>query len=42
LILTFSRHRVKPAEKFLTIEYGKEHKFTEEYIDLTRDFYLKF
>jgi len=42
LILTFSRHRLKPAEKFLTIEYGKVHKFTEEYINLTRDFYLKF
>lgn len=42
LILTFSRHRVKPFERFLTIEHGKRHEFTEEYISLTRDFYLKF
>jgi tRNA1Val (adenine37-N6)-methyltransferase len=42
LILTFGRERVRPMEKFLTIEYGKRHEFTEEYIDLTKDFYLKF
>jgi tRNA1Val (adenine37-N6)-methyltransferase len=42
LILTFSSHRVKPLERFLTIEHGKRHEFTEEYISLTRDFYLKF
>ncbi|MCJ7446885.1 MAG: methyltransferase [Bacteroidales bacterium] len=42
LIMTFSRYRKKPAEKFLTIERGKRHEFTEEYINLTRDFYLKF
>jgi tRNA1Val (adenine37-N6)-methyltransferase len=42
LILTFSRHKQKAAEKFLTIERGKRHEFTEEYINLTKDFYLKF
>lgn len=42
LILAFSRKRLKPAERFLTIEYGKRHEFTEEYINLTKDFYLKF
>jgi tRNA1Val (adenine37-N6)-methyltransferase len=42
LILTFSRIQKKPVERFLTIEYGKRHEFTEEYIDLTKDFYLKF
>jgi tRNA1Val (adenine37-N6)-methyltransferase len=42
LLLTFSRHRLKPTEKFLTIEHGKRHEFTEEYINLTKDFYLKF
>jgi tRNA1Val (adenine37-N6)-methyltransferase len=42
LILTFSRQRLRPTEKFLTIEHGKRHEFTEEYIDLTKDFYLKF
>lgn len=42
LILTFSRERVKASEKFLTIEYGKRHEFTEDYKALTKDFYLKF
>jgi tRNA1Val (adenine37-N6)-methyltransferase len=41
LILTFSRIRKKPVERFLTIEHGR-HQFTEEYINLTKDFYLKF
>jgi tRNA1Val (adenine37-N6)-methyltransferase len=42
LILTFSRQRLKTTEKFLTIEQGKRHEFTEEYINLTKEFYLKF
>jgi|ERR1035437_6424289 tRNA1Val (adenine37-N6)-methyltransferase len=42
LILTFSRIKKKPVEKFLTIELGKRHEFTEEYINLTKEFYLKF
>jgi tRNA1Val (adenine37-N6)-methyltransferase len=42
LILTFSRFQKKPGEKFLTIERGSRHEFTEEYINLTKDFYLKF
>ncbi len=42
LILTFSRQRLKTSEKFLTIEHGKRHEFTEEYINLTKEFYLKF
>jgi tRNA1Val (adenine37-N6)-methyltransferase len=42
LILGFTRKRTKPAERFLTIEKGKRHEFTEEYINLTKDFYLKF
>jgi tRNA1Val (adenine37-N6)-methyltransferase len=42
LILTFSRQQLKTSEKFLTIEHGKRHIFTEEYINLTKDFYLKF
>jgi tRNA1Val (adenine37-N6)-methyltransferase len=41
LILTFSRTKKIPAEKFLTIERGR-HQFTEDYINLTKDFYLKF
>lgn len=42
LILTFSRVRARVSEKFLTIERGPRHEFTEEYINLTKDFYLKF
>lgn len=42
LILKFSRVQKKPVEIFLTIEHGKRHDFTEEYINLTKDFYLKF
>jgi tRNA1Val (adenine37-N6)-methyltransferase len=42
MILTFSKQLLSPTEKFLTIEHGKRHEFTEEYINLTKDFYLKF
>jgi tRNA1Val (adenine37-N6)-methyltransferase len=42
LIITFSRERMKVIEKFLTIEHGARHDFTEEYKSLTKDFYLKF
>jgi len=42
LILTFSRQRTKVVEKFLVIGRGKRHDFTEDYINLTKDFYLKF
>jgi tRNA1Val (adenine37-N6)-methyltransferase len=42
MVLTFSHERKKVSEKYLTIEHGKRHEFTEEYINLTRDFYLKF
>jgi tRNA1Val (adenine37-N6)-methyltransferase len=42
LVLGFSRKRIKPSESFLTIEKGKRHDFTEEYINLMKDFYLKF
>jgi len=42
LILGFSRKRSSMSEKFLTIEKGKRHEFTEEYINFTRDFYLNF
>jgi tRNA1Val (adenine37-N6)-methyltransferase len=42
LVLGFSRNRTKVSEKFLSIEKGKRHEFTEEYINLTKDFYLKF
>jgi tRNA1Val (adenine37-N6)-methyltransferase len=42
LILTFSKQRQKATERFLTIEHGRRHEFTEEYKILTKDFYLKF
>jgi tRNA1Val (adenine37-N6)-methyltransferase len=42
LILTFSRRKLKPIEKFLTIEHGARHEFTDDYKNLTKDFYLKF
>jgi tRNA1Val (adenine37-N6)-methyltransferase len=41
LILTLTEQRLKTNESFLTIEHGKRHDFTEEYINLTKDFYLK-
>jgi len=41
-IMTFSREKLKATEKFLTIESGARHEFTEDYKNLTKDFYLKF
>jgi len=42
LILSFSSHRQKAKESFLTIEHGARHEFTDDYISLTKDFYLNF
>jgi len=42
LILRFSRFQAKLTENFLTIEHGRRHDFTEDYMNLTKDFYLKF
>ena len=42
LIMTFSRQKIGTTEKFLTIEQGKRHEFTEEYKKLVSEFYLKF
>ena len=42
MILSFSRQKIRSSEKFLTIEQGKRHEFTEEYRSLTKEFYLKF
>ncbi|NSW94439.1 MAG: methyltransferase [Bacteroidales bacterium] len=42
VVLGFGRKREKTAEKFLTIEKGRRHDFTDEYISLTKEFYLKF
>src|SRR5450759_1776897 len=37
LILKFSKIQKKPSESFLTIEHGRRHEFTEEYINLTKE-----
>jgi tRNA1Val (adenine37-N6)-methyltransferase len=42
IILTFSGEKRRPHESFLTIEQGRRHEFTEEYKNLTKDYYLKF
>lgn len=42
LILKFERIRKPLQEKFLTIETGPRHKYTEEYKEITKDFYLNF
>jgi tRNA1Val (adenine37-N6)-methyltransferase len=42
LVLSFSRKKSKLNERFLTIEKGARHDFTPEYVELTREFYLKF
>ena len=42
LILTFSRKKLKPRESYLTIEQGIRHEYTEEYINLTKEYYLNF
>lgn len=41
LMISFSRERTVVTEGFLTIERGKRFEFTQEYIDLTKEFYLK-
>jgi tRNA1Val (adenine37-N6)-methyltransferase len=42
LILKFERIKKPLTEKFLTIETGNRHRYTEEYKKVTKDFYLKF
>jgi len=42
LILKFERHRKSVREKFLTIETGIRHQYTEEYKEITKEFYLQF
>ncbi|MBN2863273.1 MAG: methyltransferase [Bacteroidales bacterium] len=42
LILTFSGKKLITKENLLTIEKGNRHDFTEEYKNLTKDFYLRF
>lgn len=42
LIMKFERTKRPVHEKFLTIETGTRHNFTEEYKEATKEFYLKF
>ena len=42
LIMKFERIRKPLKEKFLTIEAGPRHRYTEEYKEITKDFYLSF
>lgn len=42
LILKFEKTKKSLSEKFLTIETGIRHRYTEEYKEITKDFYLNF
>ncbi len=42
LVMKLERERKPLHERFLTIETGTRHYYTDEYKALTRDFYLKF
>ncbi len=42
LLMEFSRQTFKTKQDYLIIEKGGRHNFTEEYQNLTRDFYLYF
>ena len=42
LMLKFEKIKKLVHEKFLTIETGVRHKYTEDYKEVTKDFYLKF
>ena len=42
LLLEFGTKKEILKENFLTIEQGKRHVYTDDYIELTKDFYLSF
>jgi tRNA1Val (adenine37-N6)-methyltransferase len=42
MILKFERIKKPVYEKFLTIETGTRHRYTEEYREATKEFYLNF
>ena len=42
LIMKFEKKSRPVHERYLTIETGTRHNYTEEYKSVTRDFYLKF
>lgn len=42
LVLAFGRKKLSLTEKELTISTGQRHEYTREYVELTKEFYLKF
>lgn len=42
MVMTFSRQLTHVYESNLTIETGKRHEYTPEFVELIREFYLKF
>jgi tRNA1Val (adenine37-N6)-methyltransferase len=42
LIMKFERIKKPATESFITIETGSRHSYTQEYKEVTKDFYLKF
>lgn len=42
MVIAFSRRKTDVSESNLTIETGKRHEYTPEFIELIREFYLKF
>lgn len=42
IVSSFALTKQEPVEKVITIETNQRYCFTSEYIDLTKDFYLKF
>jgi tRNA1Val (adenine37-N6)-methyltransferase len=42
VLLEFSYREEEPVENQITIEKGPRHVFTEEYVEMTKDFYLYF
>lgn len=42
IVLEVSRHKTNAENKYLRIEKASRHDYSEEYIGLTKDYYLKF
>ncbi len=42
VLMNFSHKKNPTKNNFLTIEIGKRHEYSHEYMELTKDFYLKF
>jgi tRNA1Val (adenine37-N6)-methyltransferase len=42
VLMEFSRNKKPLTKSALIIETGKRHEYSQEYIELTKDFYLKF